>query len=389
MIAPRPQKVLPRPAAPLAGPIALPLAVLLFAGAGTAQGGADTIVKRDGTSLRGVEITALLRAGVKYQRGGNEAELPAHQVAEVEWGNVPESFANAETAMARGDHATALQLFGDAAGAAERPVLKAEARFLQGRAAVAAAVTDKAVAATGAGHLRAWLTEFPDHWRVPEGMLLLGRALRLGGLYDDAATTLRELDERATREAWGPIWSARAKYERSLALMGHGKLLDARSEFQSAASAAQSAMGTAGGDKAELVDLKVAAAVGQGETLIHEKELQRAADYFRNMAGQSDPASMAAGKAGEGEALFLAAVEGKDLDQVRRAQIALAEASVLDVTGGETSAKANYYIAKCLLALGDRAGSSYQARAQGYFRIVTRSYPRSRWAALARQELER
>jgi TolA-binding protein len=96
----------------------------------------------------------------------------------------------------------------------------------------------------------------------------------------------------------------------------------------------------------------------------------------------------AAGLAGEGEATYLAAAEAKRPDDLRRAQIALADASVRDAAGGEVSAKANYYLGLCLLALGpDREGDTFKARANTYFQIVARSYPTSRWAAPARAEL--
>ena len=94
---------------------------------------------------------------------------------------------------------------------------------------------------------------------------------------------------------------------------------------------------------------------------------------------------VAAGHAGEGEAIFLAAVESKQPEAFRRAQIALATASVLDAQGGEASAKSNYYLAKCLLALGaEREGDTFKARANAYLQIVVTNYPASRWAAIAK-----
>ena len=55
--------------------------------------------------------------------------------------------------------------------------------------------------------------------------------------------------------------------------------------------------------------------------------------------------------------------------------------------GGEASAKANYYLGRCMLALGpDKAGDNYKQRAQSYFQIVYTAYPTTRWAGLARVE---
>ena len=67
--------------------------------------------------------------------------------------------------------------------------------------------------------------------------------------------------------------------------------------------------------------------------------------------------------------------------------MALAKASVLDAAAGEASAKANYYLGRCLLELGpDREGDRFKQRAKAYFEIVYTNYPSTRWAALAKIE---
>ncbi len=96
---------------------------------------------------------------------------------------------------------------------------------------------------------------------------------------------------------------------------------------------------------------------------------------------------VAAGHAGEGEAILLAAVANNRPDDFRRAQLVLAKACAFDVTSGEASAKANYYLGRCLLALGpEREGDSFKARANGYFQNVIDGYPASPWAAAAKAE---
>ena len=56
----------------------------------------------------------------------------------------------------------------------------------------------------------------------------------------------------------------------------------------------------------------------------------------------------------------------------------------------EASAKANYYLGRCLLELGpERENDTWKQRANSYFQIVVNSYPTSRFAALAKQELAR
>ena len=352
-----------------------------------AQKIADTVVKKDGSRERGVEVTAFTLTGIKTKKGAEEREIPPHQVADIEWSDLPETFVSGRTAMARGDFDSARQLFGEAANQATRPVLKTEAKFLQCRAAVASAATSKQAAADAAGATRAWLGESADNWRVPEGMLLLGRALRLAGTGADAETALKELDDRASRDGWSPVWAARAKFELALAQVDQNKGGDARSSFQSASSAADLALGTPSGDDAELKQIKIQGRVGEGETFLAEKDFGRAAEFFRGLANSGQAELVAAGRAGEGEARYQMAVASKNLDEFRAAQVALAQASVLDQTSGEASAKANYYLGMCLLALAARDDDSSKARANAYFTLVTKAYPTSRWAAAAKAEL--
>lgn len=352
-----------------------------------AQDATDTILKADGSSLRGVSVQAFTTTAVKFLRNKEEAELPTHQVLDIVWGGVPDSFSGAMAAMGRGDFEGARQLFGDAANAADRPVLKAEARLLQGKAAVQAAAGDPAAAANAAGALRAWIGEFPDHGRLPEASFLLGRALRLGKVHADAVTTLKELDDRAGRDGWGAVWNARAKFELALCLMEDGKALDARSAFQSAGSAADTAMGSAGAAAGEMAAIKVNSKVGEGESLVQEKDYARASEFFRTLAQNEDRSLSAAGKAGLGESLFLAAADGKDAAALRNAEVALAEASVLDSGAADTAAKASYYLGCVVTALGDRAAQDWKNRATAYFQTVVKSYPSSRWVGPAKAAL--
>jgi hypothetical protein len=363
------------------------LAIAALAPAVAAQDALDTVLKTDGSSLRGVQVSTFTLTSVKVMRGKDEVDVPPHLVADVKWGGVPDAFAGGLAALQRGDFQEAQKLFGDAANAADRPLVKAEARLLQGRAAVTGGGADAGAAANAAGALRAWLTEFPDHWRVPEAMFLLGKGLRLGGIPADAEAALKDLDARATRDGWNPVWVARARFELALALLDQNKPLDARGAFQSAGSAAETALGTSGGGSPELKALKVNARVGEGETLVREKDYKRAGDFFRTLSQNEDPSLAASGHAGQGEALYLAAADGKDPAQLRRAQIALAEACVVDTGAGEASAKACYYLGLVMRALGERDGPQWKTRSDSYFQIVSRSYAGTRWAAAAKVEL--
>jgi hypothetical protein len=374
-------------------PTAIVLAALLapvVATTATAQTFNDVVVKKDGARVRGLEVVEFALSGIKAKKGSDTIEIPAHQVRAVEWSETPDAFVSARAAFDRGDFANAAQLFGEAIGQTDRALIKADARFFQIRAATAAIRADKGAAATAAGHANAWLAENATHWRVPEAMLLAGRALRLAGTTAEAATMLRNLDERATREALGPIWGARAKLELALTLLAEGKGGDARAAFQAASAAADSALTTPSPDDAELRTLKTTAKVGEGETFIAERDYAKAQNFFSALASGNQPGLVGAGFAGEGEAIYLAAAAANSVQDLRRAQLSLAQASVFDDQSGEASAKANFYLGKCLLALGqEREGDTFKARANAYFQIVTTSYGSSRWAALAKTELGR
>jgi hypothetical protein len=350
--------------------------------------GADAVVKRDGSRVRGVEVTEFAVTGIKAAKGKDTVEIPGHQIVAVEWGELPDGFLAARSAMDRGDYANAAQLFGEAERQTERALIKADALFFQVKAAVAAAGTDKAAAATAADRAKAWLGANANHWRLPEALLLAGRAQRLSGNFADATTTLRDLDDRATRDGFGPVWGARAKFELAMSLFDANKATEARTAFQTASSAADGAMGSPNADVAELRLLKTLAKVGEGETFIGEKQWSKAESFFSGLTRSDQPELAAAGRAGEGEAIYHAAVERKSMEDLRRAQVALAGAAVLDSLSGEASAKANFYLAKCLLALGaEREGDNFKARAHAYFQIVANNYQTSRWAALARAEM--
>ncbi|MFK7739613.1 MAG: hypothetical protein AB8H80_04755 [Planctomycetota bacterium] len=359
------------------------LAPALFAPALFAQSSSDIILKKDGARLRGIMVTEFLLSGVRGKRGSDEVEVPAHQVANIEWSGLPEEFLAGRAAMDRGDFENAAQMFG--AVQSDRALLKADAEFFKIKAAVAGIGGDKSAAATAAEHAKSWLSANANHWRTPEAMLLAGRAERLAGTGGTAATTLKELDESAVRDGWGSIWSVRGKYELALTLLADGKASEARTQFKSAASAADGAMQASSEDKAELQSLKTLARVGEGETYLTDKKYDRAKTFFRGLTNDKDLALQAAGHAGHGEALFLAA--GDDTKKLRAAQMALATAAVVDPSAGEASAKAYYYLGRCMLALGpEHAGEGFKDRAKAYFALVYTSYASSRWAGAAKTE---
>lgn len=354
-----------------------------------AQAGGDVVVKKDGSRIRGVEVAEFLLTGVRGKRGSDDFEVPAHQVLAIEWGGEPDAFGAGRAALERGSFADAAQLFGEAKRQSTRPIVQVDAEFFMVKAAVAAIGADKSAAANAASSAQTWLSANANNWHTPEMMLLAGRAQRLAGTAGTAATTLKELDDRAAREAWGPVWSARAKLELALTLLADGKTSEARTTFQAASAAADNALLAPSGDDADLKKLKTTARVGEGETYLGDKDFGKAENFFRTLANSNQPELVSAGRAGEGEAIFLNAVASNHPENLRRAQIALAMASVKDSTSGEASAKADYYLGRCLLALGtEREGETFKQRANAYFQLVVDNYPDSPWAAAAKQAMQ-
>lgn len=360
----------------------LPVAFLLPAA--SAQKINDVVLKKDGSRVRGLEITEFLLSGVRGTRGKDPFELPAHQVMDIEWSDVPEEFLSGKAAMNRGDFQVAAQLFG--AVTSNRPLIKADAEFFKIKSAVASVGTDKGAAATAAEHAKSWLSANANHWRTPEAMLLAGRSQRLAGTAGTATATLKDLEERAITDGFGGTWSARAKYELALTLIADGKGMQARSQFKSAGNSASDALGTAStSDKSDLQSIVTLSRVGEGETYLIDKDYKTAESFFSKLAGSKEMALKAAGRAGEGQAIFESAKASKSDNDLRRAQLALAKASVLDSSNGEASAKANYFLGLCLIELGpEKEGDSFKQRAQAYFEIVYTSYPTTQWASLAK-----
>lgn len=360
----------------------------VFAATLTAQGN-DVIVRKNGSRLRGLEITEFAHTGLKATRkGGETVEIPGHLVLSVQWGSLPEEFVAGRAAMNRADYATATQMFGEAANKAARPLVKADCEFFQIQAAVAGIGADTGAAQTAAEKAKAWLAANASHWRVPEAMLLAGRAARLARDFATAGATLRDLDDRASRDGFGPVWSARAKFELALALEGEGKAAEARTTFQAAGTAADNAMMSPSDDDAELGRIKILAKIGEGESYLSEKDYSRAENYFRSMSNSKEPGIAAAALAGQGEAVYLANEQSRDTARLRDAQLLLARASVHDSASGAASGKANYYLGQCLLALGDAGeGDDYKVRARAYFQIVVANYADTRWAAKAKAAL--
>jgi TolA-binding protein len=364
-------------------PTSAALLIAALAAPLSAQRIKDTLVKVDGSRVRGVEVTAATATQVTLKRGDQDESVPAGEVHEIEWHDPPVTFTDADAAILRGDFAKAATLFKEASDGAERGLLKRDALFRAGQALLEAASAEPDKAAQAAGVFQDYLTAAPDGFRVPAARLGIARALVLQGKGSEAEAALTQLEQDAVANVWGFYWDAMAKYERARAQIAQNKHGDARSTFRAVVSAVEAALAAKGSDP-RLETLKGRAAVSEGETYVAEKNYDGALQFYRRLASSSDPALQAAGLAGEGQCLFLQAEPAKDVANLRAAQLALARANLLDTTAGDTSAKALFYTGKVLLALGDA-----KALAEGYFDTVARHYTQTPWAEQARAALGR
>ncbi len=367
---------------------ALAVTAVALTGAATSHAQTDVVHLRDGATLRGGEVTAATAAEVTYTSPDGDKKVPSATVRAIEWHSMPETFRLAENLAENGQFGEAATQYLEAAKEALRDLTKAEATFRGARAALRAADTDAATAEAAADRLQEYINDHPDGLRVAEANLLLARALLLQGQPTEAASALQSLESRTVTDGWGMTWAAHAKYHRGVALAAAGEAGQARSAFQSVATAVDGAISTEGAD-AELGELKERALIAQGETYIVEKDWQQALQYFRRHADSGTRSVQAAALAGVGQALFLSTEGSGEAATLREAQMALARAMARDTSNAETSAKSLYFFGKVLLALGEERERDARNRALTYFDLVTDQYPTTDWAEQARGETQR
>ncbi len=363
---------------------------LALAASAAAQRTNDVVYTKAGAVLRGLEVTVFESTTVRGKQGTAPFSMPAAEVADVEWGDAPPAFAQARLLLQRGEFRSAVQLFGDVQTL--RPQVRADALHFQVEAAVAAIGDDKNAAATAARHAHAFVNTHPTHFRTPRVRLLAGRAERLAGNHAAATRTLRALDERGDDNGLRPQLHVEARFELGLCQRDAGDHSTARATFQATTQLATAALAerTAHHEAPALRSLHLLAQSAAAETFLSVSDWTAAEAAFQALTAAADPASRAAGHAGLGETICRRGLAEPRLADLRRCQLELALAAMLDPTGGDPSAKANYWLGRCLLALGaEREGVNFRTRAHTYFQIVLDHYPGSRWAEPAATAITR
>ncbi|MFQ5506623.1 MAG: hypothetical protein ACE5F1_17775, partial [Planctomycetota bacterium] len=353
--------------------------------------GKDKITKTNGQVIRGVLVLAETLESITYSRGSKEQSVPAKYVQAIHWDPAPEAYARALFNMERGDFGTAANLFAEAADKSDRPALQADAGFRAAEALYLDASSEAAKAAQAAGQLKSWLDKNPEHRRMPRAYELLGESLLLSGELDHAIDAFGKLEKKVNDAGLGPVWLARCKCGLGRAYIVKKDFLKARQAFQTA-SASLSAQSES--TDPEVLNLSIAARIGEGECLIAEGRNRDAQQYFDRLQSTArvkrNDALYSAALCGKGQAIFEAAAPGKKDRELRDAQLCFAEVTATDLLDGDSTAKALYFLGRTILILGkEHEGKGYSSMAEACFEHVTRQFRHSRWAFLARKALKK
>ena len=343
----------------------------------------DVVRTSDGKVHRRVEVTSATLDEVKFKRRGKETALAGKDVVEVIYSDSDDTYGRAVFAMGRRDYARAANLFEEAKGKSSRDVVKAYASFQAGVALYWAATSDASLANSAADKLESWTGTNGSHRNMPAALERLGQAWLLVGDADKANAAFAKLGTLAASKNLPVSWSARAKFGQGQAYVAKKDFSNARTAFVGASATLSTVDPKADPDAA---DLAVSAKVGEGECYIHEGRFREAENFFSQMEGnRSNPALAAAGTCGKAQALFEKALKDKDMGTVRQAQKEFAKVSATDLSDGDASAKATYFLARTLITLGkDKEGADFNQRAQSMLDQVMVNYPNSRWAVKAR-----
>ncbi len=369
--------------------LALLLPALALTPTGQAQGRRikDTLVLASGESIQKVEVLSMTIAKVTYKKSGKEVIVPSNKLLSIQWHNAPEAMTRAESALRRGQFENAANLYLAAAKETKREVIQLQVKFFAARALAKLAAMDRKQAGAAQTAAKTYLAASKDGFYVPEARLIEAEMMTLQGKPAEAIKLLNAMDGDAIAQSWPLKWTAYAKTSLAQAQSSLGQHSKARSSYNQVVSAVESALGDTNANNHSLLNLKISALVQVGETYIAEKFYDDALKHFRNLASDGGKGLMAAAKAGEGQILYLQAKkEGQD-GLLRQAQIALAQASVEPGSSAADAAKALYFMAKVLTALGDEKEADALVRAKSYYQSIRSTYPGTPWASLAADEL--
>jgi TolA-binding protein len=300
-------------------------------------------------------VTENSLANVAIDTGTSQRKLDALAVERVEFGDVPQSYADAETYLARGDIDNAAASFTLAAGdAAARPVVRARARLSAAQAWLRRGASDRSALDKAKKDCEQFLAEFAGNREAPEARLLLGRLQRLSGDSKTAAETYLALykEVAAGTPGYPPRLSFQAGLRTGEAYLATKDAAKARELFlglDAALGAALAALGDNDPLRPLFTSLQSEARLGEGYCLLASGSLSQAKTFFQSQvtAAEKQAARRFGARLGLGEALL---AEGN----ARAAELEFAQVSAIDHTDQDRTARALVGLAESALALNAR-----------------------------------
>jgi hypothetical protein len=294
-------------------------------------------------------------AQVVVDTGQAQRKLDALAVERVDFGDVPQAYADALTYLARNDAENAAAKFTLAAGdETARPVVRARARLAAAEAWLRRSAQDRAALESATRECELFLSEHPENRDVPRARLLLGKVQRLAGDPAKAAETCEALYKEASGATATP------GYPQSISFQAGLLAADAHLAQKDAAKARElylgldAALGTALASLAEDAplratygELQAEARLGEGFCLIAAGSLGQAKTFFQGQLSGADgnPVRRFGAHLGLGEVLL---AEG----DARAAQLEFAQVSALDHTNEQRIGRALLGLAESAVALG-------------------------------------
>ncbi|GJM22277.1 MAG: hypothetical protein DHS20C15_21920 [Planctomycetota bacterium] len=342
------------------------------------------------TPLQPVLVISETLDEVRFRRGSSSRTETRRtdQVVHIEYGTGSDTYESALAALDDGDLVQAVNLL-TAAAEQDEPGWQA---------AVALLKLGETQARRGGSHLAearstldSFLSEHPDHRRLPEALLLRGRYALAAGEASAMETAAQRVAQLVEQGRTPGTWKARAEIELGDSLLAN----DRASEAQASYKAAQATAERARSDLAERADLvaeldrlALDARSGTGSALLAAGDLRAARTYFEAL--QADAGGARGVEVAALNGLAQVDLEEGGHDKLKQAQLGFAKAAVLGAAIDDQHAKSLYFLGRCALALAETgSGDANGARAEAreYAKLVQARYPESRWARMARESL--
>lgn len=359
-----------------------------LAGQASAQAAkSDSVLWRNARGMTNTivgKVSANTLTEVVVDTDASQRKIEALSVQRIEFGDVPQAFADAQLYLDRGDVQNAAAKFTLAAGdAAARPVVRARARLAAAQAWLGLGADANALA-SARKECELFLSEHPTNREVPEARYLLGRVQRLAGEAPAAADTWAKLYAEgvgATPSAgYPPLVSFRAGLaaaESYLSVQDAAKARELYLGLDGALGTALASLPESDPLRPRYAAIQAEARLGEGFCLLAAGNLSQARTFFQGQltGAEANPARRFGARLGLGEVLL---AEGN----ARAAELEFAQVSAIDHTNPDRVARALLGLAKSALKLGAKADAKLWLE-------TVRTRHGTAPAALAAKELEK